>query len=93
MAGMKINVQGIVQGVGFRYFTKRLADRYHVTGTVKNEYDGSVTIQAFASPSVLAEFAKKVKLSPAPAGQVREMTVQELVVEKEPQDFKILQYY
>ena len=36
---------GSVQGVGFRYTARHAADRYRVTGWVKNEYDGSVTCE------------------------------------------------
>ena len=34
-------VRGRVQGVGFRYITSSIASKYHVTGWVRNEYDGS----------------------------------------------------
>ena len=36
---------GDVQGVGFRYTAKHLADRYGLTGWVRNEYDGSVSME------------------------------------------------
>ncbi len=36
---------GRVQGVGFRYQVKRLAQHYRVTGWVKNNSDGSVEAQ------------------------------------------------
>lgn len=36
---------GRVQGVGFRYFTRRAADLIGVTGWVRNERDGSVTLE------------------------------------------------
>ncbi|AXE40219.1 acylphosphatase [Acidipropionibacterium virtanenii] len=35
-------VKGIVQGVGFRYFTQAKAQQLGVSGTVANRYDGSV---------------------------------------------------
>ena len=38
-------VRGRVQGVGFRYITSSIASKYHVTGWVRNEYDGSVEIE------------------------------------------------
>lgn len=38
----KIVFYGRVQGVGFRYKLRWLADAYGVTGWVRNEYDGSV---------------------------------------------------
>ena len=41
-ARCKVIVQGIVQGVNFRYYTQRQAVRYGVTGWVRNLPDGSV---------------------------------------------------
>ncbi len=40
-----ISFHGHVQGVGFRYTARHAADRYRLTGWVKNEYDGSVTCE------------------------------------------------
>ena len=37
---------GRVQGVGFRYLTRRAADLIGVTGWVRNERDGSVTLES-----------------------------------------------
>lgn len=34
--------KGRVQGVGFRYTSKMLADKLNLTGTVENLYDGNV---------------------------------------------------
>lgn len=39
-------VHGRVQGVGFRYVASALAHSCHVTGYVRNEFDGTVTIEA-----------------------------------------------
>ena len=36
---------GWVQGVGFRYRARHAADLYSCTGWVKNEWDGSVTME------------------------------------------------
>lgn len=40
-----LNFYGIVQGVGFRYTAQYAASAYGVTGWVRNEYDGSVTLE------------------------------------------------
>ena len=39
---LHIIFKGEVQGVGFRYTLSLLAEKYHLTGTVKNLADGSV---------------------------------------------------
>ncbi len=36
---------GWVQGVGFRYRARNAAEHYGATGWVKNEYDGTVTME------------------------------------------------
>ncbi len=42
MIRRRVLFSGHVQGVGFRYTTSRLADRFDVTGYVKNLPDGRV---------------------------------------------------
>jgi len=42
----KFVISGLVQGVGFRFFTQRAAARHQVRGYVKNLDDGNV--EAFA---------------------------------------------
>lgn len=44
-----ISFYGLVQGVGFRYHASNAASLYGVTGWVRNEYDGSVTMEAQGS--------------------------------------------
>ena len=41
-----LRVTGIVQGVGFRYRAKYAANGMGITGWAKNEYDGSVEMEA-----------------------------------------------
>ncbi|MGX6961468.1 acylphosphatase [Vagococcus xieshaowenii] len=70
MRKARINVSGRVQGVGFRYMTKLVADQLGVYGSVKNEQDGSVTIEAIADNNTLDLFVEKIKHSPSPSGRV-----------------------
>lgn len=58
---MHLNVTGRVQGVGFRYTTYQLAVEIGLTGTVKNEEDGSVTIEAVGTKEQMTEFLEKSK--------------------------------
>jgi len=37
---------GRVQGVNFRFIAKKLAEKYHISGWVENNNDGSVTLIA-----------------------------------------------
>lgn len=44
---------GRVQGVGFRYYAQYAADAAGVTGWVRNEYDGTVKMEAQGSEAQL----------------------------------------
>ncbi|MBN2324094.1 MAG: acylphosphatase [Spirochaetes bacterium] len=50
--------------VGFRYFTVRLAERYGVTGRVRNLYDGRVEIEAEGNKAALSMFLEDIRMGP-----------------------------
>lgn len=54
-----LNFRGRVQGVGFRYSAYKAAGSAGVTGWVRNEYDGSVTMELQGSP---AQIDKTIQL-------------------------------
>lgn len=79
MKAVKIIVKGLVQGVGFRYTTKMLADELKIKGKVVNMPDGSVYIEAQSTDEAsLEQFIAGVESSPSPAGRVDEMDVSEM---------------
>ncbi|MCR5281887.1 MAG: acylphosphatase [Lachnospiraceae bacterium] len=45
MIRKKIQVYGLVQGVGFRYLARQAAGYLGLTGWIRNEYDGSVLME------------------------------------------------
>lgn len=52
---------GRVQGVGFRYFVKGYADRYGLTGWVRNQEDGTVEMEVQGAESRLKLFAETIR--------------------------------
>ena len=78
MKTIKLEVYGLVQGVGFRFMTKKLADELGVKGIVMNRNDGSVYIEAQADPMTLQQFISQVKLSPSPNGRVDDVHIAEI---------------
>lgn len=60
----KYIVKGRVQGVGFRYFTEKVANRIGVYGYVKNLYDGSVEVYAIGSSEQLLNLKEHLKKGP-----------------------------
>lgn len=53
---LNIRVQGKVQGVFYRASTKAVADQLGIKGTVRNEADGGVFIEAEAEQPLLEMF-------------------------------------
>ena len=68
--GRRIEVRGIVQGVGFRPWVFRLASAHGIGGWVRND-DAGVTIEAFGTTAVLDAFVEDLRGSPPPAAQIR----------------------
>ena len=61
-------VVGRVQGVGFRYFVRNLADELNVTGRVWNHSDGSV--QGIAEGQSVKEFLSHLSDGPGRVADV-----------------------
>ena len=57
-------ITGLVQGVGFRYFTVIQARQLGVSGWVRNRYDGSVEVEAQGSQESVQALVKQLKLGP-----------------------------
>ncbi len=64
-ARVEINVNGLVQGVGYRAFAKRAADRLQIFGLAENMADGSVRIIAEGEKENLEEFIKECSNGPS----------------------------
>jgi acylphosphatase len=58
-----VRYEGRVQGVGFRYTAVSLAQDCGVTGWVKNEFDGSVSLVAEGEENQLMELLSAIRRS------------------------------
>ena len=82
----RIQIKGRVQGVGFRWSALREAKLRGITGFVKNQYDGSVYIEAEGSQEQLLDylewcrkgpgFVKSVTADPAPPENYTDFTIE-----------------
>jgi len=83
MKAIEVFISGIVQGVGFRYFTLKVARELGIKGYVKNLLDGRVYIYAVGDEKSLEKLLEKVKIGP-PLAVVRDVVVRKV----EPKEFE-----
>jgi hydrogenase maturation protein HypF len=74
VSGLRIEIRGIVQGVGFRPWVYRIAHELGVGGRVHNHARG-VTVEAFAGEAVLDQLIARLREPPPPA-RVRDLVAE-----------------
>ncbi len=84
----KAHIQGMVQGVGFRYSTQRLAVQLGLSGYVRNLRDGSVEVVAEGDPQPLERLRAWLRKGP-PGALVRQARFQEIQAEGAYRRFSI----
>ena len=78
MIAKRMRVRGRVQGVFYRATTKEEADKLGISGWVKNESDGSVSITAEGDPNKISKFTEWCKGGPIMA---RVDSLEEVIVD------------
>lgn len=63
MKATRVLYEGYVQGVGFRWTTKRIAHGYEVSGWVRNLADGRVELQVSGEDDEVAAFLRAIRES------------------------------
>lgn len=82
-------ITGRVQGVGFRWWTRKTASALDLRGTVRNARDGSVEIEAQGPADALDRFEEQLKTGPSSA-RVRDLQYQEPNGSSLPSGFEII---
>lgn len=78
---------GRVQGVGFRFTAYNIANRYRLTGLVRNLLDGTVEMVAQGPPDDIDACVRDI--NNAFAGYLRETKIEEVPPNPQYADFKI----
>ncbi|MGD8605259.1 MAG: carbamoyltransferase HypF, partial [Anaerolineales bacterium] len=76
LQGARIFISGIVQGVGFRPFVYALAQRYNLTGWVRNTSAG-VDIEVDGDPEQLSSFVLALEQEAPPLAYIDRLEVEE----------------
>ena len=67
MPRLKLTIRGRVQGVGFRFFTSRIANSLGLKGNVRNLGNGCVEVVAEGSKEMLEKLLSKARAGPSSA--------------------------
>lgn len=81
-------LEGRVQGVGFRAFIRREAQRLGLAGWTRNAPDGSVEVEAAGDSDSLASFEQRLRQGP-PGARVDRVAARELPGEGAEESFEI----
>jgi len=81
-------IAGHVQGVGYRYFTVRVARELGLAGYARNLSDGRVEVVAVGSARKLSHLEGELRLGPLRA-EVRSLEVEEAPLDAKLEGFHI----
>ncbi|PXW91779.1 acylphosphatase [Streptohalobacillus salinus] len=70
-----LNIQGRVQGVGFRFMTQKKAKEIGVFGYVKNLMDGSVEVEIEGDVDKVYQLIDHLKEGPSPSADVTNVDI------------------
>jgi hydrogenase maturation protein HypF len=86
----RILLEGVVQGVGFRPFVKRLAARFQVTGIAFNTASGLIVEIDSIDEQQAFNFAEALRIEAPPAARVERCSVDEVAQATSYPDFRII---
>jgi acylphosphatase len=84
----KFVISGKVQGVGYRYFTARVAREFGLAGWVRNLPDGRVEALATGQLARLKRFAAELRIGP-PRAEVASVDVEDTATDAKLEGFHI----
>ena len=71
-------ISGVVQGVGFRFYTKYLAERFDLNGYVRNKQDGTVELEAEGPEEAVSGFLRELEGGQPRAAHISGIEVDEI---------------
>ncbi len=84
----KIIVKGLVQGVGYRYFTNKTANLLNISGFVRNLPNGDVEIEAQSGEASLNQLVKQLWTGPYNS-HVRDVEITNIPEKKADSGFRV----
>lgn len=89
MQTWELLAHGVVQGVGFRWGVKMLAQKMKLPGSVRNNHDGTVTIVIQGTPTDLVKFKAELP-NAVPYAQISRLDTKVLPKIEQMHSFHVL---
>ena len=86
--GVHLIIEGRVQGVGFRFFSQRVATANNIIGYVRNLSDGNVEIEAVGESHNIIKFINSIR-NDHPYARVLNIQQNEIPIFEEYKNFQI----
>ncbi|HEX7343502.1 MAG TPA: acylphosphatase [bacterium] len=83
-----LTIRGVVQGVGFRYYAYRWAEKLGLNGWVRNNWDDSVETEVEGERSAVEEYISQMKIGPR-SGHITAVDVEYKPYEGQYKNFDI----
>jgi len=80
---VKVLIEGRVQGVGYRMYVRDLADRFNVTGWVRNRINGSVEAEIEGKKEIVQKVVEGLYARESPVIRVDRITVNPMALNGE----------
>ena len=90
MVRKRISFTGMVQGVGFRWRTRMAAESLGLTGWVRNEWDGSVTMEVQGEAAAIDRMLAMI--DSGSFIHIDDMDVEDLPTDPKERKFKVVGY-
>lgn len=81
--------EGIVQGVGFRYTAYSIANKYNLTGVVRNLDNGNVEIQIQGNEDNINAFLKDILKNDYRFIKIFDYSIKKIPLIEEEYDFRV----
>jgi len=89
MKRLSITIWGRVHGVGFRFFTRDVAEKLGLTGWVRNTPHRTVEMEVQGEETALNLLCEKIRQGPRPLAHVEDVEIAETPIQSNETSFDI----
>lgn len=90
MKTFELIISGRVQGVGYRNYANKLANKFNIFGTVRNLSNGDVKVIVQTTEIILDKYVKSLKRPQHPFMRIDDISIREISSQKVYDSFAVI---